>query len=273
MRAPLPAELAHLFERLHACRGDPLEIGADETAEWSPGLAALLVRQRVMMPVAPATSMTCPGCEEACWMPVHERAIEGREAVAFIACDKRDDMGRVPVPLGLLYRWHVTWRSVGEALARSLDRPGPAVLAEALRLGWIDSPDGLMTVHLQARPDAVCLLVAGRAMELPELLMWQDGVLGLDRRALVRRARAPAAETAGSAEKPEDRAKRLRARKAELRARNVKGFLQEIAKEEGISVQRVKQIVGKTARADPFDGLGSAGSGPAPSSTRRKPPR
>ena len=52
--------------------------------------------------------ITCPGCEEACLMPVE--VIPGtdvRPARIFIACDKRDDVGRISIDKNALKKWQI----------------------------------------------------------------------------------------------------------------------------------------------------------------------
>ncbi len=256
MRATLPAELIDLFERLQACGGAPLEIGADETGEWPAALAGALIEQGVLLRAAPAASVVCPGCEQACAMPVHVLPREGREAVAFVACDKRDDMGRVSLPLSLLERWRMTHRTLAGVLARSLGQPDAVVLAEGMRLGWFEGGRGRTAVFLQASREAMRIVVAGHSVELPEMLAWEARRLAFDSRALKRWAETPGAAGIGTAESPDARGQRLRGRKAELRAAGTKNFLQKIAAEEGLSVTRVKQVIDRApAPAGPFDGL------------------
>jgi hypothetical protein len=269
MPAPLPAELSDLLARLQAAGGAPLILGAEEVGAWPASLADALLAQGAIEPVAPAASTICPGCEEACLMPVNVRQRDGAEAVAFIVCDKRDDMGRVPVPLPFLARWQVTLRTLARALARSLGQDDATPLAQGWRLGWSDGALGRAAVTLQQQGIAV----GGHLLELDALLTWEGVRLGLDGRALKRHADAPAA--GGMAEEsPEERAQRLRARKAELVNAGNGRFLKVIATEERISVSRVKQILGpprSAPKAGPFDGLGARSTKRTPvSPTRRR---
>jgi hypothetical protein len=101
--------LEHIFERL--CRADSGQeiFGADEAAQWPESAHEVLVKSGLLERAEPAGVIECDGCERNCFMPVHVRAAEGnRPARAFISCDKREDVGRVPVELGRLAQWRIT---------------------------------------------------------------------------------------------------------------------------------------------------------------------
>lgn len=268
MRPSLPAELADLLARLQATGGAPLAIGGDEVDAWPTGMAEALLTQGAIERAAPAASMACPGCEEACTMPVHQVPRDGAETAAFIVCDKRDDMGRVPVPLRLLARWQLTPYTLARALARGLGQDEAAPLAQGWRLGWSDGVPGRAAVLLQGQSIAV----AGHRLDLEAVLTWDGRRLGLDERALKRHADTPAGGVAE--ETSEQRAQRLRARKAELVAGGRMDFLKAIAAEEGISDSRVKQIIGPKTKpalkAGPFDGLTPKPAKTTPVSTAGK---
>lgn len=84
-------------------------VGADEVAEWPDGLFDQLLADKLLTPDEPAHVLECRGCEQACFMPVEVMAAEGkRPARAFIACDKREDVGRVKVDFARMRQWCMT---------------------------------------------------------------------------------------------------------------------------------------------------------------------
>ena len=86
-----------------------ITISADEIAEWPDGLFNELHKANLLTQAAPTNVLECRGCEQLCFMPVNIVAAEnGRKARAFIACDKRDDVGRVPVAFARLEQWAMT---------------------------------------------------------------------------------------------------------------------------------------------------------------------
>ena len=101
--------LASLNARLKGNKAGRINIGADEIAEWPQEFLAQLRDAKLLTPIEPAQSLECRGCEQACFMPVNiTPALGKRPARAFIACDKRDDVGRVPVAFPRLHQWQLT---------------------------------------------------------------------------------------------------------------------------------------------------------------------
>jgi len=93
-------------------------IGADEIAEWPPGIFERLRDANLLSETEPTQILECQGCEQACTMPVEILPQEsGRPARAFIACDKRSDVGRVAVPFPRLRQWQMTRGSFGRLQA------------------------------------------------------------------------------------------------------------------------------------------------------------
>jgi hypothetical protein len=249
----LPAELVRLLHRLQQRAGEALELAADDLAAWPAGLADALLAQGAMERAAPADSVICPGCEEACAMRVHVRPRPEGAPSAFVVCDKRDDMGRVPVTLGMLERRHVTPRTLANALSRALGQPGPTPLAEGLRLGWVEGGAGRAAVHLVVDGRALALIVAGYRLEAAAVLTWDGVRLGLDLAAL--RRHADAVVGTGAGESPEDRQRRLLALVAAERKRNPGKFLKAAADKEGITVYALKQVIYRKPKAPPADAM------------------
>jgi hypothetical protein len=118
--------LEHIFERL--CNADSTEeiFSADEAAHWPEGALETLVACGLLGRAEPAQIVECDGCERNCFMPVHVRPAEGnRPASAFIACDKPEDVGRVPVELARLARWRITGAMLAGVVARLLGSTNP----------------------------------------------------------------------------------------------------------------------------------------------------
>jgi hypothetical protein len=101
--------LASLKARFGCDTTGRITIQADEVAEWPQGLFDQLIADKLLKQAEPTHTLECRGCEEACYMPVHVFQAEGaRPARAFIACDKRDDVGRVAVDFARTRQWHMT---------------------------------------------------------------------------------------------------------------------------------------------------------------------
>lgn len=101
--------LASLKARFKANKANEIIIGADDVADWPEGVFAMFEQGKLLMPAYPANSIECPGCEEACFMPVEILpAVASRPARAFIACNQRDDVGRVGVEFSRLRQWKLS---------------------------------------------------------------------------------------------------------------------------------------------------------------------
>jgi len=83
-------------------------LSTKELAAWPQDDVATLKRLRLLKKAAPTKVIECPGCEEACLMPVNVYpAQDDRPARIFIACDKRDDTGRIPIDPVNLEQWQI----------------------------------------------------------------------------------------------------------------------------------------------------------------------
>jgi hypothetical protein len=243
------AALVELLARLCAAPGRVLALSADELQHWPDDAVLALKTHGVLRPGKPGDTAVCPGCERACVMPVQQRQRPGRQPVAFVVCDKRDDIGRVPLVQAHLERWRADGQTLGDALAGLLGagacHPLPA-LSFVFRLGMVAGAADKAPVQLRFDEHGHALLdVAGHGVELAAVLAIQGVRLVLDTRHLGRCADAPAGGAALAAETAAQRSARLLARKAVLQQRGVKAFLAVLAAEEGVSVSMVKRILGR----------------------------
>ncbi len=278
--APLTAAeaLAELLARLGAAPGRALAISAEELLPWPPAAVAALKAHGVLRPGKPDDTAVCPGCERACVMPVQQRQRAG-VAAAFVVCDRRDDIGRVPLAPALLERWRVDAQTLGDALAGLLGagacHPEPGV-AFAFRVGAVAGASDKAAVQLRFDEQGQARLnVAGHAVEVASVLGIRADRLVLDTRHLGRFADAPAAGEALAAETPAQRTTRLQARKAALQRRGVKAFLAVLAEEEGVTVSMIERILARRPEpAAPVLPAGAAAVAPAESvspRSKRKP--
>lgn len=237
--------LAEMLSRLGVAPGRALAFSAEELAHWPADAVAALKAHGVLRPGKPGDTAVCPGCERACVMPAQQRQRAGVAAV-FVVCDRRDDIGRVPLASALLERWRVDVQTLGDALASLLGAgacyPVPGV-ASAFRVGAVDKAPVQLHFGDEGR---VRLEVAGHALELASVLSIRSGKLVLNTRHLCLCADAPAAGAALTAETPAQRTTRLQARKAALQQRGVKAFLAVLAEEEGVSVSMIKRILARS---------------------------
>jgi len=150
---------------------------------WPSAAVAAMKTQRLLTKARPASSAICPGCERDCVMPVHVLSAEGkRPARAFIACDKRGDTSRVPVPLTSLTQWQCGVDAVCGFVAATLGlrrSDKQATSANLFEIGIATGDKRSQMLCLQA--DGVLALVVGsNPLPLVELVEYHDGAYSLD---------------------------------------------------------------------------------------------
>ena len=235
--------LVDLLRRVAAAGGAPAWLSERELADWS----ALAVHQfkaaGLLTKGTPADSVTCPGCEEDCTMPVEMAVTASGTARAFVLCDKRDDVGRVAVDVDLLAQWSCSPERLADALAALLDirRGTDDRTASRWEVGLFKGTKHSAHLLLGIGHD-LQLLLAGHTLALSDVLDLGDKGLSVDRRALLRCVDKPVGG-GGDTESAEQRRERLKARVKHEKTKGTRAFLQVVAAEEGISVPRLKQLV------------------------------
>src|SRR5689334_5174957 len=165
--------LIELLARIGAAKGNAVFFSGEELSAWPAAAVAALKSQKLIARSRPASSVVCPGCERACVMPVHTPPASR----AFIVCDKREDINRVPVSSDRLTQWRCNAEAVCRFIAESL----------GLRHNEQRSANGAIwnigiargdkrSQMLCLRADGGTALVAGNnAVPLPELVGFRDG--------------------------------------------------------------------------------------------------
>ncbi|BAZ94063.1 single-stranded DNA-specific exonuclease [Thiohalobacter thiocyanaticus] len=236
--------LVELLGRVGAQNGAAILISDHELNGWPAEAVKAMTNSGLMKKARPATSVACPGCERECIMPVHVLTNPGNDPRAFIVCDKRSDINRVPVPAGDLAQWQVSAESIAAVVANLLDlhRSGTGDTdAARWEVGLLKGKKHASHVVLTTE-GALTLNLAGHSIELTEVLTLEGNNFKVDKRRLTRLVDQPVAG-AGDTESATQRRERLKRRVDELKAKGVKAFLKTVAEEEGISVTRVKQLL------------------------------
>lgn len=176
-------------------------------------------------------------------MPVELATNAAGELRSFVACDKREDTARVPVPLALLEQWQCSPRQLADVLAALLGLRRPITDNDPARfdLGVMKGNKHSAHVVLTARK-GLHLSIAGHAVPVADVLELGEKGLGIERRALVRCVDNPVA-AAGGKESAERRRERLRKRRNELKVQGERHYNKVLAEEEGVTVARIKQLL------------------------------
>lgn len=238
------AALVELLERVGARHGAAVIVSDNELSAWPSATVAAMKSQGLIAKARPTTSAVCPGCERECVMPVHVLTDKAREPAAFIVCDKRSDINRVPVTVSFLEQWQASGDSVAALLSGllGLHRSG-ASCPDAARweVGMLKGTKHSSHVVLVADGKLV-LSLAGHSVLLADVLTLEGDAFKVDRRILKRLVDQPVAG-AGDAESAAHRRERLKKRVQAVKNKGVKAFLKTVAEEEGITVSRLKQLL------------------------------
>ncbi len=206
----LNALLSDLIARLAASGGDPISIQRDEFRPPQHGGLRVFEAQYLLSPIEPRRSVICDGCERRCPMEVTFEARRGRPADAFVVCDKRTDIARVPVDMRRLSRWSLSLQTVGHVLKWVMPTsqyPYRLDGDEFWRLGRFaqhshkdETVDVVLLEQLGDQPmEAGLVIVLSRTSQpigagvvaLPDLLLVKDGRLSVNRTALRRALEGP----------------------------------------------------------------------------------
>lgn len=236
--------LIELLERVRAQYGGKIFITDHELNTWPNDAIALMKSHGLMTKTSPATSALCFGCERECMMPVHILTNSQDEPTAFIVCDKRSDINRVPVSNNQLESWQISVDSIAALLAKLLEIPHTKANSPDFVQWEIGVFKGKKHASHLVLLVSGCfkLALAGHEIALIEVLSLENKGFKIDKRKLAMLVDNPATG-GGNDEFSADRKKRLTKRKLELQNQGQKKFLKLIAEEEGISVTRVKQLL------------------------------
>ncbi|SOD20688.1 hypothetical protein [Nitrosomonas ureae] len=177
------AALIELLGRVSASQGNAVLVNDEELAQWPMAAVAAMKTQGLLAKTKPASSVICPGCERDCVMPVHIiPAKENLTARAFISCDKRSDISRVPVALEKLNQWQCTTDFVCEFIAACLGLLRSNQLTDNSILSNIGIAKGIKRSQmLGLEVDGVLSLIAGNnRLPLVELIEYHDGAYSFD---------------------------------------------------------------------------------------------
>ena len=240
-----PADvLPAVLDRLAAAAGEAAQFSERELAEWPAAAWARHTPGGLRVRGQPADTLTCPGCEEDCIMPVEVATTASGTLRAFVVCDKRDDVARVAVARDLLEQWTCSPEQVADVLARLLDirRSGSDSTARRWDVGLLKGTKQNGAHVVLGIENELRLTIAGHSLPVADVLELGEKGLSIERRALLRCVDNPVA-AAGGQESAEQRRERLRKRRNELKASGVRNFNQVLAEEEGISPERIKQLL------------------------------
>jgi hypothetical protein len=262
--------LPTLLDRLAAAAGEAALFSERELAEWPAAALARLKAEGLLVKGPPADTLTCPGCEEDCLMPVEIATTSSGALRAFVVCDKRDDVARVAIARDLLEQWTCSPERMADVLARLLGirRASSDSTARRWDVGLLKGTKQNGAHVVLGIENELRLTIAGHSVPVADVLELGDKGLSIERRALLRCVDNPIA-AAGGQESAEQRRERLRLRRNELKASGVRNYNQVLADEENCSVSLIKQLL----KAEPAPAKNWFDTSPIPKGTVQTKPK
>ena len=180
--------LIELLERVGASQGSAVLVNDEELTQWPMAGVVAMKTQGLLAKTKPASSAICPGCEHECVMPVNIiPAKENLPARAFISCDKRSNISRVPVSFEKLNQWQCTidflcrFIAISLGLRRSNKQPASNDL---WNIGIVTDDKRSQMLCLQTNGELI-LVVGNNEIPLTELIKYHNGSYSLEN-ALIR---------------------------------------------------------------------------------------
>lgn len=175
---------AVLVERVCAFHPAPVRFDEGELAGWPAKAVAPMKAAKLLVRAPGATTAICPGCEQACSMPVHTCAREGYHPSPFVVCDKRSDINRVAIPPERLLQWKCSAEALCHWIAGSLDiqrskvaAPGPDLVA----IGSFHGKKRSQMLLLAVGEEPAVRTAAGNATPLSHLVRFGQAGVEVDR--------------------------------------------------------------------------------------------
>lgn len=244
--------LEDLIQRLGS-GGDPV-LAWEQVREWPAGATGVFEKAGWLKPTVASSTVECPGCEENCFMPVHVLPARNEQpARAYVACDRRDDMGRVKIAMPQLQQWQVTEGQVARWVSGALGLRGKLKqdkASGAFLLGNLQGKKRVGAMEFQT-VELVSLKTSGHSLPLSELVFFNNDRPSIDRAAILELVDLPPASE--SAERYQRSTARREARKVgtlERYAAWEKAYRELKRKRPGMSDVWYSQQIGKQLNAN-----------------------
>jgi hypothetical protein len=163
-------------------------ISWEQVRQWPKNTIEIFQNAGWLKPKSPAKRVECPGCEENCYMPVHSiTAKNDQPAKNYVACDQRDDMGRIPIPPDYLQQWQITENQVAQWVGRELSirgKPKKDKGSGTIRIGYLQGTKRNNTLELSVNEQAF-MMASGHSLPLIEVVYLVGNQLEIDQMALL----------------------------------------------------------------------------------------
>jgi hypothetical protein len=160
----------------------------EQVSRWPKGALDIFLKEEWVKPTHSVKSITCPGCEENCFMSVHPSPMIQNQPVKFyIACDRRDDMGRIPILSEELQQWQITEMPVARWFNKKLglkEKPLQDKNSGRIKLGNIQGKKNIGLLELDCQKQ-VSLKVSEHSLPLIEVVYFKENEIKIDKSAVI----------------------------------------------------------------------------------------
>jgi hypothetical protein len=163
-------------------------IAWEQARHWPEGLLNAMLKVGLLKQTTAAITVECTSCYEHCFMPVHVLPIhDGQPRRAFVACDRRDDIGRVKIPVERLQQWRLSQTQLAKWLSVELGfktKPVGDSSSGVFRLGSLQGKKRLDALELDFA-DGVLLKTSGHSLPLCEAVVFNGDMPKVDRNTVL----------------------------------------------------------------------------------------
>jgi len=177
--------LQELIQRLGS--GGDTTLASEQVREWPKGAIEVFQKAGWIKPTVAASIVECPRCEENCFMPVHVLPARNEQpARAYVACDRRDDMGRVKIPMSRLQQWQITEGQIAQWVSGALGLNGKPEQDKAngvFTLGSLQGKKRVGSLEFDTA-ESVSLKASWHSLPLSEVVYFEGDHPCIDRAAI-----------------------------------------------------------------------------------------
>jgi len=178
--------LQELIQRLGS--GGDTVLAWEQVREWPKGAIEIFQKAGWIELTVAASTVECSGCEQNCFMPVHVLPAQNQQpARAYVACDRRDDMGRVKIAMSRLRQWQITETQVARWVSGALGlkgKPERDQVSGVFTLGNLQGKKRLSSLEFDT-VESVCLKTSGHSLPLSEVVNFEGDHPRIDRSAIL----------------------------------------------------------------------------------------
>ena len=182
---PDDAVIPELISLMRSAPDQQVVFSQGDLVRWPSLVVSTMQSQRLIIKASPAEHVVCDGCEESCFMPVETVLDYSGGSYAFVVCDKRDDINRVPVTNEATTSWKCGVSQIAGLIRGLLGLvPGSRQYAsqEIIKLGTLEGMKGRRWVNFNTLE--LSIEINGVSKPVEDVLFFDDKRFVVDQRVI-----------------------------------------------------------------------------------------